>query len=303
MQTVIRKSRNQGWYPYLFVSPFFILFCIFGLYPILYSITTSFFDWKLIGTSAPRFVGLGNYTNVLTQDPFFWKALMNTVILLVTGSLLQHFIAIPLAIMINSKAVKGKEFFKTSFFLPYITSTVSVVIIFGVLFDTNYGIVNWLIGFVSDSAKIRWLQESFGIKVVLSVVLNWKYIGWNMVIYLAGLQAIPMELYEAAMIDGASTLRKHISITIPQLLPIIFFGVALSIIGGMQIFEEPFILTGGYEQLGGHQNSGLTAAYYLMFTAFKAYRLGKGSAIAWLIFLVILVLNGVNRYVTKKLEG
>lgn len=303
MKTIVKKSRHQGWYPYLFVSPFFILFLVFGLYPILYSITTSFFDWRLIGTGTPRFIGLGNYANVLNQDPFFWKAMRNTVILLVTGSLLQHFIAIPLAIMINSKAVKGKEFFKTSFFLPYITSTVSVVIIFGVLFDTNYGIVNWLIGFVSGGDKIRWLQESFGIKFVLSVVLNWKYIGWNMVIYLAGLQAIPNELYEAADIDGASSLRKHLSITIPQLLPIIFFGVALSIIGGMQIFEEPFILTGGYENLGGHQNSGLTAAYYLMFTAFKAYRLGKGSAIAWLIFLVIIALNGVNRYVTKKLEG
>ncbi|MBU0936196.1 MAG: sugar ABC transporter permease [Spirochaetes bacterium] len=298
----LRRSKIN-WAPYIFISPFFVLFCVFGIYPILYSITTSFFDWKLIGTSAPKFVGLGNYINVLTIDPFFWKALLNTVVLLIFGSLLQHFIAIPLAILINSHAIKRKEFFKTTFFLPYITSTVSVVIIFGMLFDTNYGLVNWIISLFSDGENIRWMQEASGIKIVLSIILNWKFIGWNMVIYLAGLQAIPYELYEAAMIDGASTFRKHISITLPQLLPIIFFGVALSIIGGMQVFEEPFILTGGYDNLGGAENSGLTAAYYLMFTAFKAYRLGKGSAIAWLLFLVIIILNGINRKVTQKLQG
>ncbi len=301
MRNATLKSRN--WTPYLFISPFFLLFCIFGLYPIGYSIITSFFNWPLIGNAAPKFIGFGNYVNVLTVDPFFWKALLNTVILLVFGSLLQHFIAIPLAILINSKIIGRKEFFKTTFFLPYITSTVSVVIIFGILFDTNYGLVNWLIGLASDRANIRWMQEAGGIKVVLAFILNWKFIGWNMVIYLAGLQAIPVELYEAADIDGASNFRKHLSITLPQLLPIIFFAVALSIIGGMQVFEEPFILTGGYDNLGGAANSGLTSAYYLMFTAFKAYRLGKGSAIAWLLFLVIIAFNGINRSLTKKLQG
>jgi len=300
---LLKAAKRINWTPYLFISPFFVLFCVFGIYPILYSIVTSFFDWRLIGSGTPKFIGFGNYINVLTIDPFFWKALSNTVILLLFGSILQHFIAIPLAILINSNAIKYKGIFKTTYFMPYITSTVSVVIIFGMLFDTNYGLVNWLISLVSDRDKIRWMQESMGIKVVLSFILNWKFIGWNMVIYLAGLQAIPYELYEAAMIDGASTVRKHLSVTLPQLLPIIFFGVALSIIGGMQIFEEPFILTGGYENLGGAQNSGLTSAYYLMFTAFKAYRLGKGSAIAWLLFLVIIVLNGINRKITNRLQA
>jgi ABC-type sugar transport system permease subunit len=278
------------------------LFCIFGVYPICYSIVTSFFNWPLLGNAAPKFIGFGNYENILTRDPFFFKALYNTVILLIFGSLMQHVLAVPLAIMINSKIISNKEFFKTTFFLPYITSTVSVVIIFGLLFDTNYGLVNWVISFFSDRAKIRWMFEPQGIKAVLAFILNWKFIGWNMVIYLAGLQAIPGELYEAAEIDGASTFRKHLSVTLPQLYPIMFFAIALSIIGGMQIFEEPFILTGGYDNLGGAQNSGLTSAYYLMFTAFKAYRLGKGSAIAWLLFLVILTMNGINRMTIKRLQ-
>jgi ABC-type sugar transport system permease subunit len=289
--------------PYVFIAPFFILFCVFGIYPLGFSIYSSFFAWKMVGTTAPQFIGLGNYINVLTIDPYFLQAVLNTVILLFTGSLLQHLFALPLAIFINSKLVRHKELFKTTFFLPYITSTVSIVIIFGNLFDTNFGMVNWIIQFFSDGPNMRWAQDSFGIKVILSTMLNWKFIGFNMVVYLAGLQAIPADLYEAAEIDGAGTIRKHLSITIPQLLPVIFFAVSLSIIGGMQIFEEPYILTGGYDNMGGDANSGLTAAYYLMFTAFKAYKLGKGSAIAWMLFVIIIGLTWINRRVTRRLEG
>ncbi len=228
--------------------------------------------------------------------------MVNTLILLLTGSLLQHFFALPLAIIINSKLVKGKEFFKTAYFLPFITSTVSVVIIFGNIFDTNFGLMNWLIGLFRHAPNIRWTGDSLGIKVVLSTMLNWKFIGFNMVVYLAGLQAIPAELHESAEIDGAGAFRKHWSITLPQLLPVIFFAVALSIIGGMQIFEEPYVLTGGYDNMGGDGNSGLTAAYYLMFTAFKAYKVGKGSAIAWLIFVAIIAMNAINRRVTRRYD-
>jgi ABC-type sugar transport system permease subunit len=299
----LNKATGVRWAPYVFISPFFILFCIFGIYPITYSILTSFFDWKLMGTKMPKFIGLGNYVNIFTKDPFFWKAMVNTLVLLFFGSIIQHLIALPLATIVNSSFLRGKEFFKTTFFLPYITSTVSVVLIFGNLFDTNYGTINWLLSLMGyEGEKIRWTQEAIGVKVILSMILNWKFIGWNMIIYLAGLQAIPVELYESADIDGAGSFRKLWSITLPQLMPIIFFGVSMSIIGGMQMFEEPFILTGGYDNMGGPENSGLTAAYYLMFTGFKAYKIGKGSAIAWILFLFILGLNGINRMVTNRLD-
>jgi ABC-type sugar transport system permease subunit len=287
--------------PYIFISPFFILFCVFGLYPIINSIYMSFFNWKL-SPKPTAFIGFDNYKNAITIDPFFWTAMLNTVILLFTGSMLQHVISLPLAILINGKLVKGKEFFKTAFFLPYITSTVSVAIVFSNLFDTNYGYVNFLIT-AFGGEKVKWLQNGPGIKVVLSVILNWKYIGWNMVIYLAGLQAIPAELFEAAEIDGATPLQKHAKITIPLLLPIIFFAVSLSIIGGMQLFEEPFIVTGGYPNMGGQSNSGLTAAYYLMFTAFQAYKLGKGSAIAWILFVIVALMEIANRKITNRLQN
>jgi ABC-type sugar transport system permease subunit len=293
-------ARIRSLIPYFFISPFFLLFALFGAFPIGYSIVMSLFNWKITGPAG--FVGLQNYVNVLTVDPFFLVSIWNTVVLLVFGSLLQHLIALPLAILINSRIVRAKEFFKTTYFLPYVTSTVAVVIIFSNLFDTNFGVINWLIG-KAGGEPVAWLGEAIGIKVALSTVLNWKYIGWNMVIYVAGLQAIPRDLYEAAEIDGAGGLRKHLSITLPQLSPVIFFSVSLSIIGGMQVFEEPYVMTGGYENMGGEGNSGLTAAFYLMFTAFKAGRFGKASAIAWILFLVILGLNWLNRRALDRLSG
>jgi ABC-type sugar transport system permease subunit len=302
---MLTLKKNYMWgqtlAPYIFISPFFILFLVFGAYPIGYSVVTSFYNWKLIGSAAPTFIGFDNYVNVLTIDPFFWIAMINTVVLLVFGSLLQHVIAVPLAIMLNSKLVKAKEIFKTTFFLPFITSTVSVVIIFGNLFDTNFGMINWVLSLFGVD-PIRWAAEETGVKVILSTILNWKFIGWNTVIYLAGLQAIPHELYEAAEMDGASTFRKNWSVTIPQLFPIIFLAVSLSIIGGMQIFDEPFVLTGGYDNMGGPGNTGLTGAFYLMFTGFKAYKVGKAGAIAWIIFIAILGMNAINRKVTKRFQ-
>jgi ABC-type sugar transport system permease subunit len=295
-------TKQEKIAPYVFVSPFFILFLIFGLYPTLYSIYISFFNWTISGSQG--FIGLTNYINLLTKDPFFYTSLKNTVWLLIFGSLLQHVFAIPLAIALNNgtNALKGKDFFKTAFFLPYITSTVSVTLIFAQLFDMKYGWLNfiWINLFHKD--PVNWLSNPKTIKVALSIMLNWRFIGWNTIIYLAGLQSIPRALYEAAEIDGAGPVAKHWYVTVPQLIPIIFFAVTMSIIGGMQVFDEPFVLLGGYEQMGGNMNSGLTSAFYLMFTGFKASRFGKGSAIAWLLFFIIFIMTLINRAVTKALQ-
>jgi ABC-type sugar transport system permease subunit len=295
-------TKQEKIAPYIFVSPFFILFLIFALYPILYSVYISFFKWTVSGPQG--FVGLTNYKNLLTIDPFFFKSLSNTVWLLIFGSLLQHLFAIPLAILLNNgrDALKGRDFFKTTFFLPYITSTVSVTLIFAQLFDMNYGWLNYIWVNLFNQEAVNWLQNPDTIKSSLAIMLNWRFIGWNTIIYLAGLQAIPHSLYEAADIDGAGPIAKHWFITLPQLIPIIFFAVTMSIIGGMQVFDEPFVLLGGYEQMGGNMNSGLTSAFYLMFTGFKASRFGKGSAIAWLLFFIIFIMTVINRKITKALE-
>lgn len=286
--------------PYIFISPFFILFLIFGFYPITYSIYISFLKQPLSGPG--EFVGLKNYINLFTKDPFFGKSIRNTLVLLLTGSLLQHFFAIPLAILLNNAKLKFRHLFRATYFLPFITSTVSIAIIFGHLFDHNYGSINHLLG-VFGVPPIKWYSDPLAIKGTVSILLNWKYIGWNTIIYLAGLQNIPPTLYEAARIDGAGPIRQHTLITIPLLLPIMFFTITLSIIGGMQIIDEVYVLFGGFEGLGGNQNSGLTTALYLMYTAFGVGRLGKGSAIAWLLFVIIITMTMINRVITSKLES
>lgn len=291
---------NQKLAPYLFVSPFFILFLIFGLYPIGYSFYMSLFDMRLVGNRG--FVGLANYTRLFTVDEFFGRAVMNTVILLITGSLLQHVFAIPMAILVNNPRVRGRHTFKSLFFAPFITSTVATVIIFGMVFDHNYGMLNWVFENFLGVDGLRWTSRGGPIKAAISILLNWRFIGFNMVIYLAGLQGIPSELYEAASIDGASTLQQHRMITIPLLIPIIFFGVSLSLIGGFQLFDEPFILMGGYDTVGGPGQGGLTIAYYLMILGFKNGRLGRGAAIAWVLFFIILVVTTANRLITNRLQ-
>jgi len=295
-----RILGNRKLAPYLFLSPFFILFLTFGLYPIGFSIYISLWRWTMRG--AVEFVGLKNYVTLLTIDPFFWRSLMNTFWLLVFGSLTQHLFAIPLAITLNSTRLKGREFFKTAFFLPFITSTVAATLIFSQLFDNNFGWINYIVE-AFGGEKVAWFTEPWPAKYMVASLVNWRFIGWNTIIYLAGLQAIPTQLYESAEIDGASKWQTHTRITVPLLIPIIFFAVTMSIIGGMQLFDEPYVLMGGYETMGGPRNTGLTSAYYLMFTGWSAARFGKASAVAWLLFFVIIVLTIINRRITNRLDN
>src|SRR6056297_3193414 len=187
--------------PYVFISPFLILFAVFGIFPILYSFTISFFKWTIAG--AQEFRGIQNYISLLTTDPFFKGSLRTTFILLVFGSLLQHVFPIPLAIVLNNEKVTGSGFFKGMYFLPYITSTVVIALVFNQLFEQNYGWFNYLLVNVFGFDRVAWVQNPTAIKASISIMVNWRFIGWNTVIYLAGLQSIDKSLYEAAEIDGA----------------------------------------------------------------------------------------------------
>ncbi|MBI9104624.1 MAG: sugar ABC transporter permease [Spirochaetales bacterium] len=293
-------ETNKKIAPYIFISPFLILFLIFGFFPILYSITISFFKWTIAGPQ--EFRGLGNYINLLTSDPFFKGSLITTFILLVFGSLLQHVFAVPLAILLNNQALKGRSFFKVIYFLPYITSTVVIALVFTQLYEQNYGWFNYILVNWFGLEKVKWVQEPSAIRASIAIMVNWRFIGWNTLIYLAGLQGIDKTLYEAADIDGATGFKKHWNVTVPLLLPIIFFAVSLSIIGGMQLFEEPFVLMRGYEQMGGPSNAGLTSAYYLLATGFNFNRFGKASSMAWIIFMIIMLMTWLNKVITDRLQ-
>jgi ABC-type sugar transport system permease subunit len=273
------------------------------LFPLGFSIFLSVQKWAgMGGVKTMQFVGLKNFAFMIFEDTYFWKSVGTTVWLLIFGSFTQHIFAIPLAIVLNGKFIKGKNIFRTAYFLPFITSSVSVAIIFSNVFNMNYGLINFVLGLISIP-PIDWVNWSWSIPIAIAIVVNWRYIGWNTIVYLAGLQSIPGELYESADIDGASTMTKHMNITIPMLLPIIFFAVSMSIIGGMALFDEPYVLTLGYLWMGGANNAGLTSAFYIMWQLQRAGQYGRGSAIAWLLFMMVLVMTFLNRKVTDYFQG
>lgn len=302
-----RQKLGKSLAPYGFLSPFLILFAVFGLFPILFSAWLSLHSWNpAAGLASMKFVGLDNYAFAL-QDEWYWKSLWNTLWLAVCSGVPQHLVAIPLAWFLHSAFGRWRNFMVGAYFVPYITSTVAVALMFSSLFSTDFGLINalllWLaklplLGAVLPGAAIDWLGQAAFIKPAVSLIVFWRFVGFNVVLYLAALQTIPRELYEAASLDGAGRWQQFWHITLPQLRPMIFFGVMLSIIGGLQLFDEPFILTLGK---GGTDQAALTTAMYMFRTAFEFNEYGTASAISWLLFLIIAVLSWLaNRWFARK---
>jgi multiple sugar transport system permease protein len=283
--------------PYLLISPFLVIFAVFGLFPILFSFVLVFHDWDPVqGMSSMKPVGLDNLAFAL-EDPWVWISLSNTLWLAVASGVPQHLVAIPLAYFINEHLGRFRNLAMGTYFLPYITSTVAIAIMFSTLFSKDYGAVNallqtlaqapWLASFLSTE-NIDWLGNPDTIKPVVALVVFWRYVGFNIVLYVAAMQSIPRDLYEAAALDGARGWRVFWFITLPQLRPMMYFGVILSLVGGLQLFEEPFILTGGK---GGTEYAGMTTAMYMYRTAFDFNDFGLASAMSWMLFAVIVVLT------------
>ena len=294
---------SPAWAPYVMLSPFFALFLVFGMFPLLFSLYLAFQTWEpTSGLHAMTFVGLGNFAFSL-QDEWFWKSLKNTAWLAVASGVPQHLVAIPLAVFIHTSFKRLRNGVVGAYFLPYITSTVAIAILFSSLFSTDYGMINQglaalarlpLIGALMPAHPIDWLGQPENIKPAIAVIVFWRYVGFNVVLYLAALQTIPKDLYEAATIDGAGRLQQFWFITLPGLRPMIYFGVTLSVIGGLQLFEEPFILTGGR---GGSDQAGMTTAMYLYRMAFDFNDFGAASAMSWLLFIVVVVLTWLTNRV------
>jgi ABC-type sugar transport system permease subunit len=287
------NTKSTRWEPYLLVLPFIVHFLIFSLFPILFTLFLSFQKWNGLGKM--EFVGLANYSFLLTEDMLFPRSVAATGILLLLGSLTQHLFAIPLAIAINSRLVRGKDLFKTVFFLPYMTNAVSIALIFSYMFSLRSGVINYLITLMGGR-PVDWGVSSDLVQVVIATVVNWRYIGWNILLYLAGLATIPESVYEAADMDGATTFTKHLRITLPLLTPVIVFTATLSLLQGVQLFEEPLMLTGGViESRGGTDSGGFTLALYIIYLLRRTAMLGRGSAVAWILFFVMAVAVFLNR--------
>jgi multiple sugar transport system permease protein len=279
---------SPRWAPYVFISPFLILFAVFGVFPLLFSLYLAFQSWEpTSGLGSMSYVGLENFS-FAWQDEWFWKSLKNTLWLATASGVPQHLVAIPLAVFIHQSFKSLRDGVVGAYFLPYITSTVAIAIMFSSLFSKDFGLVNAALHQLFGIEHVDWLGRAENVKPAIALVVFWRYLGFHVVLYLAALQTIPKDLYEAATMDGAGRWQQFWFITLPNLKPMIFFGVTLSVIGGLQLFEEPFILTGGR---GGIDQSGLTSAVYLYRMAFDFNDFGGASAMSWLLFAVVAVLT------------
>ena len=291
---------SPTWAPYVLLSPFVVLFLVFGVFPLGFSMYLAFQTWEpTSGLDAMGFVGLDNFAFAL-QDEWFWKSLKNTAWLALVSGVPQHLVAIPLAYFIHSSFRRMRNGVVGAYFMPYITSSVAIAILFSSLFSTDFGLINValqmlhhtpVLGWLVPAAPIDWLNQPDNIKPAIALIVFWRYVGFNLVLYLAALQTIPPDIYEAATMDGAGRFQKFWYITLPSLKPMMFFGVTLSMIGGLQLFEEPFILTQGK---GGSDQAGMTTAVYLYRMAFDFNDFGAASAMSWLLFVVVAVLTSAT---------
>ncbi|MGA5823083.1 carbohydrate ABC transporter permease [Kitasatospora sp. NPDC094028] len=270
--------------PYLLLAPALVTFGVFKAYPIVDSLLLSFTTGN---GAAGHADGLANYRRLL-DDPLFWTALRNTGEMLVVQVPLMLALALLMAVGINSALVRWRAVWRLGIFMPAVTGLVATGVMFSFLLRTEDGAVNRLLEAVGLPA-VDWLGQPFWARMAVVLVLSWHYTGYNAVIYLAGLQSIPRELYEAAMVDGAGPVRRFTAITVPALRPLLLFTVVLSTIGTLQLFDEPYVLTGG-----GPDNATLTVSMYLYQNGFRYFDFGYASAIAYALTLLVSVLGAVQ---------
>lgn len=284
--------------PYLYIAPFFVVFGIAGLFPLLYTAYVSLFDWE-VGADHPKFLGLKNYVE-LFGDGQFWNAVVNTLSIFVLSSGPQIVIAVLLAALLNTR-LRGPTGWRVGILLPYAASLVAIGIIFANLFGPNYGLVNSILEALGLD-RIDWQANRFASHVAIALMVNWRWTGYNALIVLAAMQALPKDVMEAAVVDGAGVVRRFVSVTLPMLRPTLIFVIITSTIGGLQIFTEPKL----FDAMPGSNNGGSTNQFqtvtlYMYQSGFGNFDLGYASAIAWLLFLLIVVIAVINFLITRRM--
>ncbi|WP_210252417.1 carbohydrate ABC transporter permease [Devosia marina] len=290
----VMVRRNRAFYAS--VAPFFAIFVAFSIFPVVFSFYLGLSDWD--GFSEPEFVGLANYSRAL-QDPVFQKAIWNTLYLWFWSTILTVGLALGLAVMVNEYVLGGKTYFRLVFLLPLLVAPAIAAILLRVFFTSNGGIVNMLVGAAQGQPSyFNWLASEFWIKPLVVLLVIWRWTGWHMIIFLAGLQSIPRDIYEAARMDGVGRWAIFSRITLPLLFPSLAFSIITATLGGVQMFDEPFVLTQGQ---GGTNNSTTTLGMYLYATAFSQFDFGLGAAVSWYIFAAVVAFTLLHRSITKRL--
>ncbi|GIJ51421.1 ABC transporter permease [Virgisporangium aliadipatigenens] len=286
----IRESVRERLAPYGYIAPFFLLFAVFGLFPLLFTFYVALFDWNPIGERT--FVGLDNFTR-LVDDPRFWNAVRNTFSIWVLSTVPQLLLALGVAHLLNHARLRASGFFRMSVLVPYITSVGATTIVFGQLIDRDYGMVNWFLELLG-LAHIEFTASVWGSHLTIAAMVMWRWTGYNALLYLASLQALPREIYEAAAVDGAGQWRQFRHITVPALRPIIVFTVVNSTIGGLQIFTEALLLSPSAAQTCGAARQCQTLTLFLYEQGFGRYQFGYGSAIGVALFVMVVITALVN---------
>ncbi|XUZ89045.1 sugar ABC transporter permease [Streptomyces sp. HD1123-B1] len=294
-----RHRRATRWSPYAFIAPFFLFFAAFGLFPLLYTGWASLHRVELTDPTHMEWAGLHNYSR-LWDDEFFWNALRNTFTIGVISTVPQLLMALGLAHLLNYR-LRGSMFFRVAILTPYATSVAAATLVFVLLFGRDYGMVNWALALLGFDG-IDWQNGTWTSQLAVSTIVIWRWTGYNALIYLAAMQAVPGDLYESAALDGASRRQQFRHVTIPSLRPTILFTVVVSTIGATQLFGEPLLFNGSAGATGGADHQYQTLGLYLYEQGWVNLHLGRASAIAWTMFLILLLIGAVNWLIGRRLR-
>lgn len=294
-----RLSRfDQNASPYAYVAPFFLLFGVVGLFPLIYTVYVAVHDWDLLKGEGD-FVGLGNFVEIL-GDAMFWNSIFNTLSIFLLSAIPQLAVALLVAYLLD-RGLRAPTIWRMSVLIPFVVTPVAVAIIFSSIFNEADGLANNLLNLIGIADQ-QWKHDTFLSHIAIAIMVNFRWTGYNALILLATMQAVPRDLYESAAIDGAGPARRFFSITIPTIRPTLIFVIITATIGGLQIFAEPRLFdvstAGG---IGGSDRQFQTTVLFLWELAFFRRNLGEASAVAILLFLLIVGIGVINFLLSRRI--
>ncbi|MFD4117480.1 carbohydrate ABC transporter permease [Streptomyces niveus] len=293
-RTLLHRLDVRG-VPYAFIAPFFLVFGAFGLYPLIYTFWISLHRVELSTMDTMEWRGLANFTELIDDDRF-WNALTNTFTIGIISTVPQLLMALGLAHLLNYR-LRGSTFFRVAVLTPYATSIAAAALVFTMLFERDFGMINWGLSFFGID-NVDWESQKWPAQFAISAIVIWRWTGYNALLYLAAMQAIPRDLYEAAAIDGASRWQQFRKVTIPGISATIVFTIVLSTIGATQLFGEPLIFGQGPNGIsGGADNQYQTLGLLLYEEGWKNYQMGRAATIAWAMFLILVLAFVLQRVV------
>jgi cellobiose transport system permease protein len=295
-----RWQRDMRWSPYAFVSPFFLLFAAFGLFPLIYTAWASLHTVELTAPTDMEWAGLRNYARIFDDD-FYWNAAKNTLTIGIISTVPQLMMALGIAHILNYR-LRASTFYRVAMLAPYATSIAAASLVFVLLFGRDYGMINWALDLVGID-KVDWQNEKWPAQIAVSSIVIWRWTGYNALIYLAAMQAIPQDLYESAALDGANRWKQFLHVTLPSLRPTILFTCVVSTIGASQLFGEPLLFDANKGASGGAQHQFQTLGLYMYEQGWVNHHLGRASAIAWTMFLILIVIGIVNYVISRRLRA